>query len=127
MVRNHACMYVQTVHPMVPVHKHAGLNTRRQVWWRRLVTQIQTSQFVLGAIMTLYGGFHFFKMPTIVISDSGLPWFSYSRGCDAESWAIYTCGAFNLAFLFLFMHWYVTTYNMPKKARATLSGHEKTC
>jgi len=98
-----------------------------QVWWRRLVTQIQTSQFVLGAIMTLYGVFHFFKMPTIVISDSGLPWFSYSRGCDAESWAIYTCGAFNLAFLFLFMHWYVTTYNMPKKARATLSGHEKTC
>jgi len=116
----------------------------KKVWWRKLVTQIQTSQFVLGAFMTAYGAFHFFKEPKVVWDSTlGLPYISYERGCDAHAWAIYTCGFFNLAFLFLFVQWYVSTYKAAapsivskgKKTPAayaamtdsTLSGHEKTC
>ena len=103
-----------------------------KVWWRRLVTQIQTSQFILGAFMTVYGAFHFFKSPALT---DEYPYVTYTKGCDAESWAIYTCGLFNLAFLFLFMHWYVTAYQVaPPKTRVGgppgvegLSSHEKTC
>jgi len=100
-----------------------------KVWWRKLVTQIQTSQFVLGAFMTVYGMFHFFKDPKVT---NTFPFVTYTRGCDAESWAIYACGGFNLAFLFLFMHWYATTYKsgdkLPKpEAEAGLESHEKTC
>jgi hypothetical protein len=104
----------------------------QKVWWRRHVTQIQTSQFILGAFMTIYGAFHFFKFPKIASSDTGLPYFSYTKGCEAESWAIFTCGLFNLAFLFLFMHWYITTYKaastrQTQASTTTLCGHEKTC
>ena len=71
---------------------------------------------------------HFFKQPTLAVSSMGLPYLDYTRGCEADAWAIYTCGAFNLAFLFLFMHWYLTTYMLvPPKSTSGLAAHEKTC
>lgn len=111
-----------------------------KVWWRKLVTQIQTSQFVLGAVMTAYGAFHFFKNPSLEWHSTGLPMFTYDRGCDSSAWAIYICGCFNLAFLLLFTQWYFSTYmqgmhqsqkkrsGMPADAAGNdLSSHEKTC
>ena len=106
-----------------------------KVWWRKLVTQIQTSQFILGAFMTVYGMWHFFKEPTLT---DAFPYITYTRGCDASSWAIYTCGFFNLAFLFLFTQWYRSTYkssaqggSQGKAQKETepegLESHEKTC
>ena len=76
--------------------------------------------------------------------NTGMPMLSYTSGCASYPWAIYTCGFFNLAFLFLFVEWYVSTYKSPKTEGAssetkgmltraskdddnTLSGHEKTC
>eukprot|EP00658_Telonema_sp_P-2_P066073 TRINITY_DN55184_c0_g1_i2.p1 TRINITY_DN55184_c0_g1~~TRINITY_DN55184_c0_g1_i2.p1 ORF type:complete len:335 (-),score=62.47 TRINITY_DN55184_c0_g1_i2:98-1102(-) len=56
-------------------------------WWRRYLTLIQTSQFALGAVMTMYGCYHFFKQPSFSL-DQG---FTYTRGCDAEASYIYSC------------------------------------
>jgi len=112
----------------------------RKVWWRILVTQVQTAQFVLGAIMTMYGSYHYFKQPSLRWDPSGMPRLDYHRGCDAEAWAIYTCGWFNLAFLVLFVQWYASTYGAGRAKQKNAAGegklvlengsqnkHEKTC
>lgn len=91
-------------------------------WWRRYLTALQTSQFALGAVMTIYGCFHFFKDPALSLENG----FHFTPGCDADETYIFSCAWFNLAFLGLFMHWYRREYLLglgKKKAQ----GKVKEC
>lgn len=48
---------------------------------------VQTSQFALGAVMTVYGCFHFFKNPSFSLEEG----FSFTAGCDANPTYIFSC------------------------------------
>lgn len=73
-------------------------------WWRRYLTALQvrcadacpylftvvlaqTSQFALGAVMTIYGCFHFFKDPALSLENG----FHFTPGCDADETYIFSC------------------------------------
>lgn len=92
-------------------------------WARKALTSMQTSQFALGAVMTAYGCYHFFKKPSFTTE---FPFVTFVYGCDSDPTAIAVCACFNLAFLFLFLHWYRREY-IQGKAKAKKNIALETC
>jgi len=91
----------------------------RKIWWKKYLTTMQITQFVIDLIAVYFATYSYFAAKPLWKAAYNLPTMGSCAG--TENAALFGCGLLT-SYLFLFINFYIQTYKKPVVAKKVVAN-----
>ncbi|TPX37691.1 very-long-chain 3-oxoacyl-CoA synthase [Synchytrium microbalum] len=116
-----------TVHVLMYYYYAVSTVSKRKIWWKKHLTTMQISQFVLDLLMLAYVAYNVYTNEYFpwLKTDYGFKTLEYCTSVDPHT-HLTVCAVIFGSYLILFLDFYVRSYNRAAAAKQVAAGAART-